>query len=104
MPLCADDDRQEAPTLIVSFHFFWTSPICRRKIVPLIIPVHTLSRQSFPMKKNLCSLPEIPPLSAIFGNRGLTCAAPHTSQLMRGRVCDGQQDYQPWACDQFLPK
>ncbi len=67
---CAEDDRQEAPTLIVGFDFFWALPICRRKAVPLIIPVHTLSRQNLLLEKNLCSFLVVPLLTRHFEKRG----------------------------------
>jgi hypothetical protein len=66
---CAEDDRQEAPTLIVGFDFFWALPICRRKAVPLIIPVHTLSRQNLLHEKNLCSFLVVPLLTRHFEKR-----------------------------------
>ena len=78
---CADDHRQETPTLIVSFDFFWASPICRRKAVPLIIPVHTLSRQNLLHEKNLCSFLVVPLLTRYFEKRGDVRCLARTGQV-----------------------
>jgi hypothetical protein len=91
---CAEDNRQEAPTLIVSFdNFFWALPIFRRKAVPLIIPVHRCLVKSCSTKKNLCSFLVVPLLTRHF-EKEVMCAASHAPiRLTVGKVPDGQQDY-----------